>query len=79
MHALTPDAPGFRFLPRGGKPGGYAGPRPLPGHGVHHYRFHVYALDQQLDPVGITEAAHLPAAVAGHVLASGMLTGTRSA
>ncbi len=23
----------------------YSGPRPLPGHGAHRYRFHIYALD----------------------------------
>ena len=28
---------------------GYRGPMPPPGHGVHHYHFKLYALDQPLD------------------------------
>lgn len=76
--ALAPDVPGVRLLSgrRGPKP--YAGPRPLPGHGPHHYRFHLYALDQRIDLAAVTSAAGLPAALDGHVLASGMLTGTRT-
>ena len=76
--ALTADAPGIRFLPGRRGPGRYAGPRPLPGHGTHHYRFHLYALDHRVDFTGITDAAQVPSAVAGHVLASGTLTGTRT-
>jgi Raf kinase inhibitor-like YbhB/YbcL family protein len=55
---------------------GWSGPRPPAGSGVHDYVFTVYALDvESLDvPVG-PSAADLAAAVAGHVLASGTLTG----
>lgn len=77
--ALGADSPGIRFLPLDGKPGRYAGPRPLPGHGPHHYRFHVYALDVLVDLSSLQDAAALPAAVSGHVLAAGVLTGTRTA
>ncbi|MFE3000793.1 YbhB/YbcL family Raf kinase inhibitor-like protein [Nocardia sp. NPDC059246] len=54
---------------------GYAGPRPVPGHGPHRYVFQLVALDQ---PSGLTDGATLPAvlaAVSGHVIARGKLTG----
>ncbi|GAB3912952.1 phosphatidylethanolamine-binding protein [Microlunatus endophyticus] len=76
--ALSEDGPGIRFLPGRRGPGHYAGPRPLPGHGPHHYRFHLYALDRPVDLTQVADAEQLPAALAGHVLASGMLTGTRT-
>lgn len=76
--ALTRDSDGIRFLPGRRGPGTYAGPRPLPGHGPHRYRFHLYALDTPLDLTTVPDAGHLPAALAGHVLASGTLTGTRT-
>lgn len=77
--ALAPDAPGVRFLSGRRGPGRYAGPRPLPGHGPHHYRFHLYALDQRIDLAAVAGPEQLPAAAGGHVLASGTLTGTRTA
>ncbi|HXR44977.1 MAG TPA: YbhB/YbcL family Raf kinase inhibitor-like protein [Pseudolysinimonas sp.] len=77
--ALTPDAPGFRFAPRDGKPGRYVGPRPLPGHGTHRYRFHLYAVDAPIDVAALTDPRQLPGALAGHVLGSGTLIGTRAA
>jgi Raf kinase inhibitor-like YbhB/YbcL family protein len=55
----------------------YIGPRPIPGHGPHRYRFHVYALDTALDLDGVRGTEQLLAAVDGHVLASGTLEGTR--
>lgn len=76
--ALAPGAPGVRFLPGKRGTGRYAGPRPLPGHGTHHYRFHLYALDAPVDLSAVGDVDHLSAAVDGHVLASGMLTGTRA-
>lgn len=76
--ALTPDASGIRFLPGRRGPGKYAGPRPLPGHGTHHYRFHLYALDYHVDLAAAADIEHLPAALQGHILASGTLTGTRA-
>ncbi|WP_433560610.1 YbhB/YbcL family Raf kinase inhibitor-like protein [Nocardia sp. CA-151230] len=54
---------------------GYAGPRPVPGHGPHRYVFQLLALDQ---PSGSSDGATLPtvlAAVTGHVIARGKLTG----
>jgi phosphatidylethanolamine-binding protein (PEBP) family uncharacterized protein len=77
--ALAPNAPGIRFLPSQRGPGKYAGPRPLPGHGPHQFRFHLYALETPVDLATIPDAEHLPSALSGHVLASGVVTGTRTA
>jgi Raf kinase inhibitor-like YbhB/YbcL family protein len=55
---------------------GYNGPMPPPGHGVHHYHFRLYALDQSLQRgPGITKQQLLEA-ISGHVLAEGELVGT---
>ncbi|WP_433207786.1 YbhB/YbcL family Raf kinase inhibitor-like protein [Nocardia sp. CA-107356] len=55
---------------------GYAGPRPIPGHGRHRYVFQLFALDE---PSGLgidaTRASTL-SAINGHVIARGKLTGT---
>ncbi|WAJ43687.1 YbhB/YbcL family Raf kinase inhibitor-like protein [Mycobacterium sp. Aquia_216] len=73
--ALQPGTPGIRFIRADLGHRGYAGPRPIPGHGVHRYRFHVFAIDQPIpDTVGTAKA--LLAVMAGHVLARGTLTGT---
>jgi len=78
--ALTPQTEGVRFVSvRGGMPGGYRGPRPLPGHGPHRYRFHLYALDTHLDDTDLASVEALRKAADGHVLASGVLAGTRTA
>lgn len=53
----------------------YHGPQPIPGHGPHRYRFHLYALDVAL-PESVRRARDLPAAAAGHTLARGSVTGT---
>ena len=53
----------------------YVGPRPIPGHGPHRYRFLVFALDQPV-PDSVADHAALLSAIAGHVLARGVLTGT---
>ncbi|MGB7957218.1 MAG: YbhB/YbcL family Raf kinase inhibitor-like protein [Minisyncoccia bacterium] len=58
-----------------GKPG-YAPPCPPPGHGVHHYRFKLYALDVALDLPTDTMATDLAAAIAGHILSETELVGT---
>ncbi|OIJ64065.1 YbhB/YbcL family Raf kinase inhibitor-like protein [Streptomyces mangrovisoli] len=76
--ALTPDDPRFHFLPNRRGQAKYAGPRPLPGHGTHRYRFHLYALDTDIDFTKVADMQAVPAALAGHVLASGTLTGTRT-
>ena len=73
--ALQPGTAGMRFIPGGLGHRGYAGPRPIPGHGPHHYRFHVLAVDKPIpDHVGTAKA--LLKQMAGHVLARGLLTGT---
>jgi Raf kinase inhibitor-like YbhB/YbcL family protein len=68
-------------MPGGGAQGrndfdhdGYGGPCPPPGR-PHHYRFRIFALDQQISP----ESAMGPAvekAMQGHILSSAELTGT---
>lgn len=55
---------------------GWGGMLPPRGHGVHHYRFRVLALDAMLEaPQGPTRDQLLERA-RGHVLAEGVLTGT---
>jgi phosphatidylethanolamine-binding protein (PEBP) family uncharacterized protein len=72
---LQPGTEGIRFVRADLGNRGYAGPRPIPGHGPHRYRFHVFAVDQPI-PDSVTKAKALLAAMAGHVLARGTLTGT---
>ena len=55
---------------------GYRGPSPPKGHGVHHYRFTVYALGKALDLVEGADKAGLLKAMQGHILEQGVLTGT---
>ncbi len=72
---LQPGATGMRFL-RGDLPHhGYAGPRPIPGHGPHRYRFHLFALDAPIAD-DVTKTKALLRQMAGHVIARGVLTGT---
>ena len=73
--ALQPGATGIRFLPGDLRNRGYAGPRPIPGHGPHRYRFHLFALDEPVSD-SVTTAKALLKQMAGHVLAGGVLTGT---
>lgn len=75
---LKKGADGVRFVPGRLGATGYIGPRPLPGHGTHRYRFHVLALDKVLDGAAPAHAHTLPAAVDGHVIARGTLMGTRT-
>ena len=70
---LKPGTTGVRLIKAFGDT--YLGPRPIPGHGPHHYRFLVFALDQRV-PDGVADHAALLSAIAGHVLARGVLTGT---
>lgn len=57
---------------------GYGGPAPPPGHGTHHYFFHLYALDAplQADP-GIT-GPELPGLIDEHIIEQARLVGTYS-
>jgi len=53
---------------------GYFGPRPPSG--VHHYHFHIFALDAPLWVAPGADRAALSAAMNGHVLAAGELVAT---
>jgi Raf kinase inhibitor-like YbhB/YbcL family protein len=55
---------------------GYRGPAPPPGHGTHHYRFRIYALDAALPLAAELDKSALLRAMEGHVLAEGQFTGT---
>ncbi len=59
----------------GGGSNGYTGPCPPAGTGVHHYHFHIYSLDTELDlPVGSNKEA-LKSAMKGHILGEGEVIG----
>ena len=73
--ALQPGTAGMRFTRSDLGHRGYAGPRPIPGHGPHRYRFHLFALDAPIAE-SMTTTKALRKQMAGHVLARGMLTGT---
>lgn len=56
---------------------GYDGPQPPRGHGVHHYRFRLAALDvEHLDLPEQPQAAQVWEAARPHLLAEAQLTGT---
>lgn len=55
---------------------GYRGPEPPEGHGVHHYRFRIYALDTMLELPPAAPKERLLEAMEGHVIAEGELIGT---
>lgn len=55
---------------------GYGGPAPPRGHGVHHYHFKVYALDQTLSVSRGLTKNQLLSAMKGHILAEAELVGT---
>jgi Raf kinase inhibitor-like YbhB/YbcL family protein len=55
---------------------GYGGPAPPKGHGTHHYRFHLYALDRALDLEPGLDNRSLIAAMSGHILDEGVVVGT---
>lgn len=55
---------------------GYGGPMPPPGHGVHHYRFTVYALSEAVDLEPGSDREALEDAMDGRDLAVARITGT---
>ena len=57
---------------------GYTGPAPPPGHGVHHYFFHLYALDTRLDATGGLTRSELLALMDDHIIEQARLVGTFS-
>jgi Raf kinase inhibitor-like YbhB/YbcL family protein len=54
---------------------GYAGPRPIADHGPHRYMFQLFALDRHTGLGDDATRAGALAAVDGHVIARGKLTG----
>lgn len=86
LHTMAILAPDVVSLAEGGiKPGGdiqlvrgmfgsgYRGPRPIVGHGPHHYRFMVFAVDADVDTTSQSAAI---ASMLGHVIARGRIVGT---
>jgi phosphatidylethanolamine-binding protein (PEBP) family uncharacterized protein len=74
---LHAGARGIRFLPASFGSSGYAGPRPIPGHGPHHYGFYLYGLDRAIRPDQEPKSIRkLLAEVAGHVTAKARLVGS---
>ena len=57
---------------------GYRGPMPPEGHGLHHYRFRLYALDISFDFQPALDKRTILSAISGHVLAEAELIGTHS-
>ncbi len=55
---------------------GYNGPAPPPGHGVHHYYFWVYALDEALDLPASLDRRALHSQIEDHVIEQARLIGT---
>lgn len=54
---------------------GYGGPLPPRGHGLHHYHFRLYALDEPLQARPELTKAQLLSAIEGHILGQGELIG----
>lgn len=54
----------------------YRGPLPPRGHGVHHYHFRLYALDEPVDLHPGATKEELLKAMAGHVIAGSEVIGT---
>ncbi len=74
---LTRDATDVRWIPSFRRTG-YHGPRALPRHGVHHYHFFLFALDEAIPAEA--ELPNIDAVIArakDHVLARGRVTGTQ--
>ena len=55
---------------------GYMGPKPPPGHGLHHYHFQLFALDGPLDIQPDADLRTLVDAIKGRTIASGEMVGT---
>lgn len=55
---------------------GYGGPEPPPGHGPHHYYFHLYALDEEVGVAPRLGRRELLDRMEGHVLGQNRLVGT---
>lgn len=55
---------------------GYGGPQPPVGHGTHHYRFRLYAIDTHLSVGPGATKEEVLEAIDGHVVGEGELVGT---
>ncbi len=55
---------------------GYLGPKPPPGHGLHHYHFKLYALEAHLQAEPGLDKKAVLAEIKGHILGQGELVGT---
>lgn len=55
---------------------GYGGPCPPPGHGTHHYRFTLYALDRHIDLDAGASREALEGRLEGRIVAEARLVGT---
>jgi hypothetical protein len=58
---------------------GYFGPRPPSGHGLHHYYFQIFALDDFLEMGPDTPLKELLNALKGHTIAKGEMVATYEA
>ncbi|MCZ7628787.1 MAG: hypothetical protein M5U19_06880 [Microthrixaceae bacterium] len=56
----------------------YMGPAPPPGHGDHHYLFHLFALDTTVDADPLPDRAAVLAAMDGHIIEQARVVGTFS-
>ncbi|MBS0332333.1 MAG: YbhB/YbcL family Raf kinase inhibitor-like protein [Proteobacteria bacterium] len=76
----APVSPQGAVQGRNGQHGfGYFGPRPPQGHGLHHYYFQVFALDDMIDMGSETSLPELLNALKARTLASGELVATYEA
>lgn len=57
---------------------GYGGPAPPPGHGPHHYYFHLYALDEELGAEPGLGREALLERIDAHIIEQARLVGTFS-
>lgn len=55
---------------------GYGGPAPPPGHGTHHYYFHLYALDTALDAQPGMTREELLDRIDDHIIEQARVVGT---
>ncbi len=76
--AYDPDAPtgsGARQTRTDFGTGGYGGPCPPPGHGIHHYVFTIYALDiDKMEVPNDASGALVGYNIGAHTLAKGSIT-----
>lgn len=57
---------------------GYGGPAPPPGHGTHHYFFHLYALDAQIGAGAGLTREELLERIDAHIIEQARVVGTFS-